>query len=292
MLPRLLSDLSQWTWRFLRDAPFRPREETITEVLLTELTRRGGSSVRIVKSSVAEENRDGLDWAWAIRTSAGWVHFLVQAKQASGQRFAAYRELRKREASSQAQRLIHAAAMADAAPLYVFYNPELPPFGAERDPIRLGACTNGRRLSRGSGLPWSSAHESPAAVTVVHAEDIVDHVLDAPASRQRATNVNEWALPWECLLCPGVEPTAGTAGQPRVNSVAVLIRQAVEAMGDGLQALASPEGRPWITPEAPPWAQELLSGREPTQVDGVPEVNYFVVIDSLDRGQLDEAALS
>ena len=73
MLADLLSDLSLWTWAFLRDAPFRPREETITETLLTEFSRRGSGDVLVRKSTIAEEHADGLDWAWASPCAYGQV---------------------------------------------------------------------------------------------------------------------------------------------------------------------------------------------------------------------------
>lgn len=126
MLPQLLSDLSTWTWAFLRDAPFRPREETVTESLLVEFKRRGGARVWLQKATVPEETALGLDWAWALRVAGAWLLMLVQAKNAGGVRWTVYRELRDVDALGQANRLIHAAAQAEAMPLYALYNAEAP----------------------------------------------------------------------------------------------------------------------------------------------------------------------
>ena len=294
-LPDQLSSLSHWTRCFLRDAPFRPREETITEVLLTELTRGGGRGARVRKSSTAEEARDGLDWAWAIRTPAGWVHLLVQAKQASGIRSAVYLGLRKPKAAVQATNIIHAAAIVDAVPVYVFFNPEVHPFGGDHMPVTFGACSNGHRLRRGLSLPWSPSHESPGAVSVAHAQDVLDHVITAPAARQHATNANRYAMPWECLLCPKVGRASGgtSASPPIINSVAVTIRRCVDlelerASGadedvPAVQSTVRGQQPRWMTPEPPTWAQLLLSGGDPEADDDAPSVGYYVVLDAPDE---------
>jgi hypothetical protein len=56
----------------------------------------------------------------AVHTPGGWLLALVQAKNVDGQRFGTYPGLRREPARVQVESLIHAAAMADAVPLYAF----------------------------------------------------------------------------------------------------------------------------------------------------------------------------
>lgn len=300
----LLSDLSAWTWHFLRDAPFRPREETVTETLLTEFSRQGAGQVWIRKSSISEENTLGLDWAWAINTDAGWVVSLVQAKNISGRRFGFYRELRRPDASKQAQNLLHAAALAEALPLFVFYNNELPPFKQAGNEVAFGGCDRSTLLRdsrniHGNQLPWQNGY-SPLGISVAHAQDVRDHAVPPPARNQWAATVNGFAMPWECLLCPAWvarppsqspreaeefaldEEGGASADSSGISKTVRELAYAISNVRDQADArLAAGRRSPvWIHPEEPTWSRLLREGIDPANDSDMPPVEYFIVTDA------------
>lgn len=292
VLPHLLADLSEWTWQLLRDAPFRPREETVTEVLLTELHRRGAGRVWVHKSTVHEERDLGLDWASAFRTSAGWIRAAVQAKNVGGHRFGTYPELRKPSAIEQADFLMHTAAMMQAVPLYAFFNSEVSPFGPAGTRVSIAGC--GRQiLIRGdasSGPPWATG-VAPLGVLIAHASDVIARVIPPPATNQRAVVVNEIAMPWECLFCPswnGVATGSGGATSPRnpslplISEVALRLAAAIQAALPDNQSdmiVAPPE---WLTSEPPRWVDVVREGGAPELEDDAPPARFFLVIDPVD----------
>lgn len=197
VLPEILSEVSEWTWHFLRDAPFRPHEETITESLITDFTRRGHGAVRVYKASLGEEGDSGLDWAWAIETPSGWLHLLVQAKQVTGTALGRYDELRKHDADDKAGKLISATTNFQAVPVYAFYNGEVMPFGPEGTDVKFGTCgrPSVERQNADEGLPWEKGF-SPMGITLAHAEDVRASVIVPPCTNQRAERVYRVSLPW------------------------------------------------------------------------------------------------
>lgn len=278
MLAELLVDLSAWTWHFLRDAPFRPREETVTESLLTEFSRRGRGDVLVRKSTVAEEHADGLDWAWAIRTSAGWVSALIQAKNIDGKRFGWYPELRKASASHQAIDLIHAAGMAQALPLYVFYNSEVSPFGPAGTAVRVEACGHGQLTRDLKSLPWLTDC-SPVGITLAHAADVLNFAVGPPAANQHASNINQYSMPWECLVCPQWRSDGSQwHGWPAIRAVAAQLAVFLPSPDDQVNVRDLPPRPEWLTESPPRWAELVLEGIDPSSDDDVPAVSYFVVV--------------
>lgn len=298
VVAQLLARASEWTWRFLDDAPFRPREETVTELILTEFVRNGAGRTAVYKATTGEEATSGLDWAWALQTPAGWLHMLIQAKQIAGSRFGVYPELRKPSAYQQAANLIHAAGMFDALPAYAFYNSEVPPFGGTGSQVHMGACLRAALTRNGmaSGYPWNGY--SPLGVTLAHAEDVRDAVIPPPAANQRAAWVNRFAMPWECLLCPAWQPSVGLPSDaydlehlPRIalaargTGIQISYADADQAeewrvSQDGLDLDAEPPA--WITETLPAWASAILEGQGPWQLEEAPRVRYFIVSRSQD----------
>lgn len=279
MVAELLRQTSEWTWHFLRDATFRPREETITESLLTEFIRNGQGSVHVYKATIAEEVQAGLDWAWAIETPAGWLHLLVQAKQVTGIAFGRYDELRKPRAAQQTDDLIAAAANFGAVPVFVFYNGEVSPFGGEGTSVFMGACPRHKlvRANADVGPPWESKC-SPLGITIAHAEDVRDAVLVPPHTNQTAAHVNSLALPWECLLCPKGAPTF--EDPPRIWELAERLRKLARSGGGELLDIQGD----WLMREPPLWAGALVDGGDPTSADDAPPVRYFLRTD-VDRSR-------
>lgn len=290
---RLVAEASEWTWRFLEDAPFRPREETVTELILTDFARRGWGRTAIYKATTGEEATSGLDWAWALETDAGWLHMLVQAKQIGGKRFGVYPELRKPDAAQQADNLIHAARMFDALPVYALYNNNVPPFGPEGSRVQMGACLR-TELTRGgvaSGYPWNGY--SPLGVTLAHAHDVRTEIIPAPAENQRATTLNDFAMPWECLLCPAWRPSRGKLPKPSDVRELPSIAQAALTLGvysgpadlgdrdewetarDQLDQILEPAE--WITHDLPAWASAVAEGQDPLDTEESPRAKYFML---------------
>lgn len=271
VVAELLSQTSEWTWHFLRDATFRPREETITESLLTEFIRNGQGAVHVYKATITEEVQAGLDWAWAIETPVGWLHLLVQAKQVTGIAFGRYDELRKPRATQQTADLIAAAANFDAIPVFAFYNGEVAPFGGKGCSVAMGGCPR-HKLARANadvGPPWVS-NCSPMGVTIAHAEDVRDAVLVPPHTNQTAAHVNSLAMPWECLLCP--KGAANFEDPPRIWELA----QALRDLAGSPSAELFDNPLDWLTPEPPRWAEALVDGGDPTLANDAPSARYFL----------------
>ena len=294
-LAELLSDLSTWTWHFLRDAPFRPREETVTESLLTEFVRTGVNSVWVHKATIGEEVEFGVDWAWALRTEAGWLVALVQAKNLAGIVIGHYPELRKKTARGQAERLVHAAALAEAVPLYVFFNDEAPPFGASGTTIAFGGCLRDelRRHTRDDptgGLPWE-ATTSPAGVSLMHAEDVLENIVPPPASNQHARRVNQFAMPWECIVCPAWKGAHAPPGPPSDPSDSgepehpVRIADVATRLGTSIAVSSESENTrlgdapPWLHSEEPLWATLVREMRDPMEDTDAPLSRFYIVAD-------------
>ncbi|MFF1817746.1 DUF6615 family protein [Kribbella sp. NPDC058245] len=278
MIVNLLADMSLWTWKFLSDAPFRPREETITESLLVDLGRRGRGQVWVHKATTGVESRTGLDWAWALKTTAGWVIMVVQAKQADGLRFAKYPELRKRDATDQVDDLLYTAAMVGALPVYVFYQGEVHPFGAAGETTWFGACPR-KEITRGPGLPWTRT-ASALGITVAHAEDVMTYIVPPPAANQRAETVNNYAMPLECLLCPGLGLRHVTADAPRILEVAAQIAHLSTATQVESPWLVADSRPSWIQPEQPSWVGDIIEGIGPREDrEDVPDASYYLVTD-------------
>ncbi|MEU4603466.1 DUF6615 family protein [Kribbella sp. NPDC023972] len=284
MTTNLLATMSEWTWHFLRDASFRPREETITESLLIYLERHGRRRVWVYKATTGVEARAGLDWAWALRTGAGWVNMIVQAKQADGKRFAKYPELRKRDAADQVGDLLHTAAMASALPVYAFYQGEIAPFGKAGESTSFGACLR-HWLKRGAGLPWKN-DASAMGISVAHAEDVRDFIVQPPAPNQQADTVNLYAMPLECLLCPNLRKrsSGGTGKAPRIQSAAARIALG-SAAGRDESIRPNADSPIWIRPEQPEWVGYLMEGLDPRAYwdDNAPDVSYYLAMDLVEE---------
>ncbi len=295
VLVELLGGLSEWVWHFLGDSPFRPREETVTEVLLTELHRLGAGRVWIHKSSVGEEKTYGLDWAWALRTPAGWLTALVQAKNIDGSRFGFYPELRKPSAIQQAQALVHAASMAQAVPLYVLFNSEVVPFGLAGSVVSMGGClrVDLRRGAPSLGPPWQEGI-APLGVSIAHADDVVEYMIPGPATNQHARAVNKLAMPWECLFCPywtqmaSAQAPSGAPGPvappdgPRISALAVELARAMSAAQQNEETQEDFTFPDWLKSEPPRWADIVREGGAPELDEDTPMARYFLVVDPFD----------
>lgn len=259
----------------------------MTEYILTEFSRKAKDNVWIHKAKIGEEVRFGLDWACAFRIGSGWLVALVQAKQLDGKRFGVYPELRAQRADQQSINLIHAAAMADALPLYVFYNSEVMPFGPENQSVRVEGCNklqlNRRARQDDAGqLPWDSG-ASPLGVTLAHASDIRDHVLPPPHTHQRAQHVNHYVLPWECLFCPSWEPPSLTSKDGPAPQIAVVAQILAEtqagARDEPDRELRQTIHPPWFQSARPEWATLVVEGEDPTNDPNSPSAQFYVVAD-------------
>lgn len=222
-------DLSLKVWEFLRDAPFKPREETVTEGLLTRLHRDFGGTSVVSKASSAQETAGGHDWLWAITSpiTGQTMHMRVQAKMLFGAPRGRkqlgpqnvgdgnYNELgtskkRNKKARQQCEKLMK-AQRANQLPVYAFFNSEAMPFGtAGTSGIRLGCgrtpfVRNAPATAR-SGRSTPSA--SPLGVTLADARWVRFHLNMAHSNPMRSprwpitpATLNPGAIPWECITC-------------------------------------------------------------------------------------------
>lgn len=263
-LAMLLVELSVSTWRTLDDAGkagFSPREETLTENILIQLSSLAPAQVRVRKTTGFEESRTGSDFALALEVEPGrWLNLVVQAKKLS--RSGMYTEFRKAEARQQADHLLAEAALVGALPAYVFFNgSELAPLGAI---LGMGGCRRNPLVRQPSGPPWVSNRQTPAGCTIVHAERVEEML----AQRPRPTHPQDFsrtASPWECLLCPFGD---GGGGFP-----------------DVLSGLNEGAGVTWLG--APPdWARSLIWELDPEALENVeqpvevvlPAVSHLIAV--------------
>lgn len=249
---------SAWTWAFLRDAPFRPREDTITESILVDIARDRARHSIVAKSSQSEEAAMGHDWAWAIHTPVGWLHLLVQAKETSLKSPATYPELHKPKAVAQAAALIAAAGRLQALPVYAFYNGSAEPFGRDGNHVAFGGCRHPRltREIASYGPPWTTG-KSAMGVTFAHASDVLRLVRSKSADRSHATTINGVAMPWECLFCPSWKETDKDPWTPQISSAAIGLRAVAEL--EGTRSFGPErDAFPWLNGSPPAWAEVAL----------------------------------
>lgn len=322
----LLHDLSIRTFDRLtlaRTGGWELREETVTEDLLLALMEHPAAETRVFKSSIGDENRLGLDWLWSIQTAGHWLTMWVQAKKGTGTAFVRYDGLKGAANELQSIRLLINAHNQNAIPVYAFFNPRCAPFQPATS-ISFGACTRGEVLSCATGLPWEPDPPHPgcsrAGVTLADAVDVaVKAVFSDQAGRRNATTVNDYAMPWECLVCPmrataqpvlppGPGPDgppggpADTGGEPGGLPLAPRLLRAVEylrhASGDdgGVVLPGEPFG---VTTEAPTWVSRLQAQGVPfepsltqpslTEPGDLALPHYYVV--TVDHGQDQEPGL-
>lgn len=263
----VLTRSSIYAWAFLDDAHeagFSPREETLTETILVEMSRRGSGNVRCLKIGQKEETRAGADFAMAVQTRQGlWMNALVQAKkldQATG----AYLELSKASAMEQSERLIAEAHARSAVPLYVFYNGSA--MAESGRIIHLGGCEQGHLLRATDGPPWWGAH-TPAGCTAVHASTL-EQILQARPRPITPRTLGPVSLPWECLLCP-LEDAAGSRD--------------VKLAMTGRNGWPADDTFSWVSEVAPAWAMQVVRGATSASFqdlgfDTVPRVDFLIVL--------------
>jgi hypothetical protein len=268
-------DLSDRVWEFLRVAPFKPREETVTEGLLVAMHRSHQATTSIAKSTIVEEQAGGHDWLWALRSPDGrrWMHLRVQAKMlfANG----AYNglgtsKLTHTKSLEQVDALLD-AKLEDQIPVYAFFNGEAGPFGSRGTTGVVLRC--GRSpLTRESSSPGCGT--SSMGVTLADADWVRFHLDRRPRPtrprwRISADTINPAAMPWECLTCPD---GASFCTPPR-RSKYILGRARDAFLGisdDSLPIGVAEEPQQWaalLRDSAPEAAWESLANRRREHLD-------------------------
>jgi hypothetical protein len=303
-LDLLLSDLSALTWRFLGDARLAgwdPREETITEQLLVEMWRHAAAETRVYKVTTKEESEYGPDWLWSFGRGNRWLTLWVQAKKASGSDVLSYRGLAGDKGKAQCLRLLLNAHEHNAVPTYAFYNPRSAPFD-DGAILGMGGCRRGYVLN-GAGLPWVGVHPagpgaakligcSRTGVVLADAFDVAARsVFSAHPGAQHAVAVNEYGLPWECLVCPtwakvptqpaGADEPPDGPGTPFRNTLSPAM------ISFSLSDDASSQLVRGVTRTAPEWVIRLQETNSPFRQDSIaPEQlalpDYYVVTTASD----------
>lgn len=168
-----------------------------------------------------------------------------------------------------------------------FYNNEAPPFGGAGNKIRFGACSQGQ-LRRGGlhlGLPWQAGYTS-AGVTLAHADDVKTKALRAGYQNQRARQVNDFAMPWECLFCPVRSPSPTAASGARIAPLRWMIQELLHPLSDGRPDFDwNFRGTQGFTTDGPSWARTLLDGSQLQPEDSRPPASYLFVSDMSREGR-------
>lgn len=257
-LTKLFVGLSVATWRYLDQAAlagFSPREETLTENLLINFSSMAPQQVRVRKTTSDEEAHTGTDFALALEIEPSrWMYLLVQAKKLS-ELTGLYAELRKQDASFQADHLLAESVLVGALPIYLFYNGSA--LARQGSRMRLGGCQRAELTREPEGPPWVARDKSPAGCTLVHAAR-VEALLRARPRPARPALINAQASPWECLLCPF---RSGKGGIP-----------------DALSELGVEVSPAWLRSAPPGWVASLLA-------DLVPEMS----LEDIDRESIEPA---
>lgn len=178
-----LRNLAGWTWNRQADA-FRHgnglclHEETITEMLLLRMARDAGKhSIKIRMFAKGEEEKNGSDWEWIVKTALCFHRLRVQAKRlyhksASSLDYGSL-DLKK----VQHKRLISNAKKKMMTPVYVFYNHD---YGK-----------NSTLFKNSSGPEFLG--KSHWGCTIAHAKNVTDNRLSTLISVMQ---------PWHELVQP------------------------------------------------------------------------------------------
>jgi len=83
-IDEILIKSSTWTWNKLREARklgFQLGEESITDFLILNIKKHGGSKLRVDSFTRHKESLNGADWEWWFTGPSGkWVGMRIQAK--------------------------------------------------------------------------------------------------------------------------------------------------------------------------------------------------------------------
>jgi hypothetical protein len=121
---RFFRRLSGWVWNeqgHAFDHGLSLQEETLTEMLLLQIAKRGvKQGLKVKMFSRAEESANGADWEWFFKDRSCSVGFRVQAKRLYRSDASEGRYGGLDKTSSQTENLIKQAGANN--PIYVFYN--------------------------------------------------------------------------------------------------------------------------------------------------------------------------
>lgn len=121
---RFFRGLSGWVWNRQGQAfdyGLSLQEETLTEMLLLQIAKRGAKhGLKVKMFSRAEESVNGADWEWFFKDRLCSIGFRVQAKRLYRSDASAGRYDGLDKKSSQTDNLIKQAGANN--PIYVFYN--------------------------------------------------------------------------------------------------------------------------------------------------------------------------
>ena len=187
------------TWRTLKDSynlGFDVREDSITDMLLLDMSRSTRLLVCKRYNPHQEHNKSGADWLWWFVSGREGFPILLQAKRLF--RSSRYESLKYNKGSStdQTETLIHYARQQGWLPLFCFYN------------------------YWGSFPPWQGGpgkYESPYwGCAVANAESVKRLLLSPMGNVNGITCVGPISVPWMCLVCPGIWPIAVEGNFPEL----------------------------------------------------------------------------
>jgi hypothetical protein len=187
----LLEDLSRQTWDRIRDGhslSIRQGESAITDTLLLEIARASLPSMKILKTSQAEECSKGTDWEWWVGSRRhGWLRYAIQAKKIFFPRDT-YQMLGHKVGSRlQVDVLLDYATANQAVALYCLYNATDAP-----DVDRYWHCT-------------LKFERKQLGCTLAPAETIKRCLSMRGKRTFKGVHSDLRVLPWRCIVkCPAI----------------------------------------------------------------------------------------
>lgn len=257
---RTFRDRAIATWKQMgatyRDAHFLPSEPTLTENNLYEIALRHGDRIGVHKTTGRQEARTGADWLWVCGSNDDWLSFLVQAKKLDIET-GVYRELASADGLRQLERLVTAASYLNATPVYCLFNSMIPREYEYETPAT--ACLrNGGRMEDLRMLGCSLVSASRLRPLV-------------QSRRVSYSEVQQIAVPWECLMCCDCQASNSTEPIDFAKSMRLSL------MGPNPQQTAIDDRLAPFLGEAPWYVQRLLSG-EPLAAEEVGGAGFVVTV--------------
>ena len=181
---------ARWTWKHIKRASaanITPKEETITEINLTELKTKHPLVISTDEYNRKEESRIGADWAWDFWFGSGkfWLGLSIQAKKLyqGTLRYEGLNYKPNKSSIRQIDQLIQNALNGNPPkiPLYVFYN-----YWNRKKFQTPWLCGSFPKLIEMLGCSVCEARTVRA-------------VLDTKGDKLK--EIAKYIYPWSCLVC-------------------------------------------------------------------------------------------
>ena len=239
---RLFEHLAESAWGWLGDARrlgLGFSEDTISDLTMLEIARRGLSGVDVIRVSKRRERDFGFDWLWVIsRPGALAAIYVVQAKKMKLDQSSPYSYGRLRYQAGpryQIDALERCADQLGAVPLYCFYN------NVDYQTARMH--WNCRAQIRGQ-VRQADLHQLGCTLVPL---SVVRPVHDTRMGKNfNSLHLSSEALPWRCLfhpVCNGYDLAQGSSrtSAAQRSSVAERVQELLSSLATDREALVERE---------------------------------------------------